>query len=335
MTGLLLAVASPRAQQPTFRAGVELVTVPVTVTSLDRNTHIAGLTAADFKVSENGDRQEVTVVTRERVPISLGMVIDSGEGMAVGMRRYMAAEAAQRIVAALQPDDEVAILFVRKTVEERLPWTRVGDIKELSFKGWNPGGAGTGVANDIAGAPLNDGVRAALELAEHANNPRRAVLMMTAGFEGSSRMSLANLVKTRQQSETAVYGFGLGSPNLGDLQAETQRVKMLGTANGASLAAAEQMAPGAMRPPTSVLPTYDHLESLVGDSGGIVTRILSSPEVVMAAKNLVDELSHQYLVGYTPTKPLDGKYRKVKVELNRRGLYVRHRGGYLAVPSQP
>ena len=121
MSGLVLAIASPRAQQPTFRAGVELVTVPVTVTSLDRNTHIAGLTAADFKVSENGDRQEVTVVTRERVPISLGMVIDSGEGMAVGMRRYMAAEAAQRIVAALQPDDEVAILFVRKTVEDQAP----------------------------------------------------------------------------------------------------------------------------------------------------------------------------------------------------------------------
>ena len=32
---------------------------------------------------------------------------------------------------------------------------------------------------------------------------------------------------------------------------------------------------------------------------------------------------------------IDGKYRKVKVELNRRGLYVRSRGGYLAMPSAP
>ena len=55
----------------------------------------------------------------------------------------------------------------------------------------------------------------------------------------------------------------------------------------------------------------------------------------MAAKNVVDELGHQYLVGYTPTKSLDGKYRKLKVEVNRRGLYVRHRGGYLAMPPAP
>lgn len=329
----MLATGSPRAQQPTFRAGVELVTVPVTVTSLDHNTYIEGLTPADFRLSENGDRQEVTVVSRERVPLSLAMVIDSGASMAVGMRRYLAAEAAQQVVAGMQPGDEVSIVFVGRTVEQKLPWTRVGDLKELNFSGWNPGETGTGAGNDIAGAPLNDGVRASLELIERAHNPKRVVLMVTAGFESSSRMSLANVVKTRQQSETAIYGFGLGSPLLGDLQAETQRVDKLRPASGATLRAAEEMAPGAQRAPTSVLPPFDHLESLVGDSGGVVTRILSSPEVIMAAKNLVNELSFQYLVGYTPKKPLDGKYRKVKVEVNRRGLYVRHRGGYLALTT--
>jgi VWFA-related protein len=157
--------------------------------------------------------------------------------------------------------------------------------------------------------------------------------LLTAGFESSSRMSLASLVKTRQQSETAVYAFGIGSAKLTDLHAETQQVRKLNPASGATLRQAEEMAPGAQRAPTSVLPEFDHLEQLVGDSGGVVTRILSTPEIAMAAKNLVNELSFQYLVGYTPTKPLDGKYRKVKVELNRRGLYVRYRGGYLAVPS--
>jgi Ca-activated chloride channel family protein len=321
LTGLL--AGSVAAQQPTFKAGVELVTVPVTVTSLDHETYIQGLTPADFKISENGERQTVTVVTRDRVPISLGMVIDSSELMSVGFRRLMTAEAAQRVVAALRPDDEVSIVFVGKKVEEKLPWTRVGDIKELNFGGWNPQG----------GAPLNDGVRASLELIERANNPKRAVLLLTAGFESSSRMSLSSLVKTRQQSETAVYAFGIGSPKATDLQAETQGVQQLGRASGATLRQAEEMAPGGQRAPTSVLPEFDHLEQLVGDSGGVVTRILSTPEVTTAARKLVDELSFQYLVGYTPTKPLDGKYRKVKVEVSRRGLYVRARGGYLAMPS--
>ena len=169
---LTAAVDVTRAQQPTFKTGVDLVTVPVTVTSLDHNTYIAGLTPADFRLSENGDRQEVTVVTRERAPLSLAMVIDSSATMSVGNRRYLAAEAAQQVVKQLQPDDEVAIIFVAKTVETKLPWTRVRDIKEVNFGGWNPIGA----------APLNDGIRSALALGETANNPRRAVLLITPGI---------------------------------------------------------------------------------------------------------------------------------------------------------
>ena len=46
---IALATISLAAQQPEFKSGVELVTVPVTVTSNDHNTYIEGLTAADFK----------------------------------------------------------------------------------------------------------------------------------------------------------------------------------------------------------------------------------------------------------------------------------------------
>lgn len=106
-------------------------------------------------------------------------------------------------------------------------------------------------------------------------------------------------------------------------------------ANADSLRQFEASAPGAtaaVRPPTA-LPNFDYLETIVGDSGGRVSRMLSMPEVAMAVKNLVDELQYEHLVGYSPNKPLDGKYRKIKVEVNRRGLYVRHRGGYLALPN--
>ncbi len=72
---------------------------------------------------------------------------------------------------------------------------------------------------------------------------------------------------------------------------------------------------------------------LVGDSGGTVTRFLSMPEATSAARNLMSELQNQYVIGFTPRKALDGKYRKLKIEVNRKGLYVRHRGGYLAVPA--
>ena len=43
-------------------------------------------------------------------------------------------------------------------------------------------------------------------------------------------------------------------------------------------------------------------------------------------------LRFQYTLGYTPLKAFDGKYRRVKIEVIKRGFRVRHRGGYLALP---
>lgn len=323
MTGLLV-VASPRAQQPTFRTGVELVTVPVTVTSLDHNTYIAGLTPADFRLTEDGQRQEVSVVTRERVPVSLVMVMDSSQSMSLSNRRHLAMTAAQQMAAALQPEDEVAIVFVERTIEVKLPWTRVQAIKELNFDGWNPRGV----------APLNDGIRMALTMTEDARNPRRAVVLITPGIESSSRTSVTQLVKNREQSETAIYGFGIGSFRAADQAADNPRVMRLPANPGsADLLKVDQTAPGSMKPQTSALGEIDPLEMLVGDSGGTITRLLSTPEAGMAAKNVAADLGNQYLVGYTPKKSFDGKYRKLKIEVNRRGLYVRHRGGYLAMAA--
>jgi hypothetical protein len=131
-----------------------------------------------------------------------------------------------------------------------------------------------------------------------------------------------------------VYGIGVGSAELAELAADGQRLRpSLPAGNAENLRRVEGSAPGAglARAPNA-LPNFDYLETVVGDSGGTVNRLLSQPEVAMAVKNIVDELQYEYLVGYTPAKPLDGKYRRLKVGVNRRGTYVRHREGYLALP---
>jgi Ca-activated chloride channel family protein len=328
---IVLATTTLTAQQPVFKGGVELVTVPVTVTSLDHNTYIEGLAPGDFRLSENGDRQVVTTVTRQRRPLSLAIVVDSSGSMALGNRRDLAVAASQEILKGLQPDDEIAIVFFGETVDTRLPWTKVADIKALNWSGWVPRGT----------TPLNDGMRVGLDLIEKAHNPRRAVVLLTDGFENASRESTSNIVKTRQQSETSIYGFGVGSASLADLRADlTPKANAIDknnipSVNSEALRRIEASTPGAteaVRRPNA-LPNFDYLETLVGDSGGSVSRVLSQSEVIMAAKNITNELQYEYLIGYTPTRPLDGKYRKIKVEVNRRGLYVRHRGGYLALPS--
>ena len=326
---VVLSAASLAAQQPEFKTGVELVTVPVTVTTRDHNTFIEGLTAADFLLSEDGQRQVVTTVTRERRPLSICFIVDSSGSMAFGNRKILAMQAADRIVEQLKADDEISIAFVGDKVEERLPWTRIGTGVQLNWNGWIP----------LGSSPLNDGLRLGFRMLENARNARRLIVMLTDGFENASRESTASIVQTRQQSEITIVGIGVGSANIVDLYADAQGVRKMPSANAEALRRVDAATPGASDSIRGnnrrALPNFDYLERVVGDSGGSSSRVQSQPEVIMAAKNIVAELQYEYLIGFTPVKPLDGKYRKLKVEVNRRGTYVRHRGGYLALPSAP
>ena len=61
---------------------------------------------------------------------------------------------------------------------------------------------------------------------------------------------------------------------------------------------------------------------------------MASPaDAAAAANSLIYDLNYQYTLAYTPTKPHDGKYRRITVESTLPGLWSRHRGGYLALPT--
>ena len=77
------------------------------------------------------------------------------------------------------------------------------------------------------------------------------------------------------------------------------------------------------------------LPRLVGDTGGVYWNVATPTEADFAAMSLLNELKYQYLLAYSPAKPFDGKYRRIKVETTMKGLAVRHRGGYLAMPPPP
>jgi len=74
-----------------FKSGVELVNVNVTVT--DRSGRfISGLTQEDFVVYDDTHEQEITHFTAERVPVSLGITLDTSGSMA-GEKMQSAKEA--------------------------------------------------------------------------------------------------------------------------------------------------------------------------------------------------------------------------------------------------
>src|SRR6187455_1719919 len=89
-----------------FHTAVDLVTLNATVT--DASGHaVTGLRAQDFVVYEDGERQEVSQFEAERVPVSLGLVVDTSGSMA-GEKMSAAREAVSRFVLdLLGPRDQV------------------------------------------------------------------------------------------------------------------------------------------------------------------------------------------------------------------------------------
>src|SRR5690348_9348829 len=73
-------VAGQKQDEFRFKSGVDLVNVTATVT--DRNGRfVPGLRQEDFIVYEENQLQEVTHFSSDRVPVSLGMVLDTSGSM--------------------------------------------------------------------------------------------------------------------------------------------------------------------------------------------------------------------------------------------------------------
>lgn len=313
---VLLAAALPvclLAQQPAFKSGVELVRIPVNLTQGDKPVEPGVVSAADFRILEEGVEQKVEFFQRESLPLSVCVVFDASGSMR-GSTGETGLSALREVLTRLLPEDEVSVIAFAAAPEVVAPWTPAPAIL-------------TRVATLMArgSTSLNDAVLKAFELMDTATNPRPVVLMITDGGENTSRTSASQIVKTRRQGEAQVYAFNLVSPML------TRTVAPSGGGGYVDPQGPGGGAPGGGMPDGDV----NVLERLVNDSGGVAYRVSNGTNAASLAAAFVDDLRFQYTIGYTPSKALDGKYRRIKVEMKKRGFKIRHRGGYLAMPSAP
>jgi hypothetical protein len=63
-----------------FRSGVELINVTATITDED-GRFVPGLQKEDFTIYEDGKLQEISHFSNERVPVSLGIALDTSGSM--------------------------------------------------------------------------------------------------------------------------------------------------------------------------------------------------------------------------------------------------------------
>ncbi len=136
--------------------------------------------------------------------------------------------------------------------------------------------------------------------------------ILSDGLEIASTTSLSTVVKSRRQSETAVYAFEFDPP--WDAEGHRQLPRWVQRFDGRTFGR--------------------YMEQLVGDSGGARHIISEQKAVAASAEAFFSDLRSQYLVGYASTSPMDGKYRRIKVEAKDKDVRLRHRGGYLALAGK-
>src|SRR5687768_16906431 len=115
-------VSGQKQEDFRFRSGVDLVNVTATV--VDRNGRfVPGLSQNDFIVYEENELQEVTHFSNERVPVSLGLVLDTSGSM-VGEKLTNALMAVDRFLTKLlSPEDEVFLYKFSNYPELVQDWT--------------------------------------------------------------------------------------------------------------------------------------------------------------------------------------------------------------------
>jgi len=189
---LTLAALPLFVQQITFRAGIEIVRVDVSVALGDER--VGGLAAENFEVFDNDVKQRISSATLERVPLEVYVVLDASASVA-GSRFHELRRAASALVDGLAAPDRVALLTFSKTVTVQQELTGNFQAFKYALLEITPGG-------DTA---LYDAVARAIALREPGDS-RAILLVCTDDHDNASTRSYPQVALAAERSDVTVYG---------------------------------------------------------------------------------------------------------------------------------
>ncbi|HXG90883.1 MAG TPA: VWA domain-containing protein [Blastocatellia bacterium] len=288
------ALSSQSSQSPadeqTLKLRTDLVVVDVLPVQKKTARVVGGLSKDDFTVYEDGVKQQIAHFSRDKLPVSVILLVDRAGCVNPFNEEIRAATIAA--INKLKPEDEVAIMTFSNKVALFQPFTRDRRL----------------IADKIMAVErqhqseqhyFNAAIYEASEYMKRAANPagRRAIIALTS-LEASidfSKVSEKEALNAVLESGAVVSGL---------------LVKTLG-------GRIEQAVRGK---PTSLLRHLGlragSLKMFVEETGGEI--IGASPdEIQPALTRLVDNISASYTIAYLPTNTArDGKRRRIRLELS-------------------
>ena len=198
---LVAATLGVEGRQPTFRAGIDLITFGVTVVDKKGNL-VTDLTPADFEVIEDGRPQTLKYFARGdgeggvRTATHLGLMLDTSGSMERDLN--LARSAAIKFLNLLPEAEDITLVDfdteVRVTRYPQRDFARLVErIRMRKSDGWTALYDALGVYLD--GADGRDG--------------RTILVMYTDGADSRSQMNFGDLMELLRASHVTVYAVGL------------------------------------------------------------------------------------------------------------------------------
>jgi len=297
---LVLATAGAHASaqgEPviTFKSSVDVVRISAIVRD-HKGRFVRDLSARDFEVLEGGHPRPISDFRADVAGISLAMLFDVSGSMEGQL--HNAREAASHLLSWMDARrDEVAIFTFDTRLDEVADFTT--GLKELpeSLSSVAPFGA----------TSLHDAVAETARHVAERVHWRHAVVVFTDGSDNASRLTPAEVSGIASAIDVPIYIFGIVSP----------------IDNPAEEIAA---------PPAQAFLTSG-LADLAAWTGGHLFLASTTAQRSIAARQIVDELRHQYLIAFESSgKP---GWHPLVVRARGKDLTVRARSGYFAGQSRP
>ena len=179
--------AGPGEQLPTFRGGVNAVTVDASVRDKSRRP-VTGLTARDFQVFDNGVLQTVDTVSFGRLPIDVTVALDISYSVS-GTLLERLRRGVIDLMDDLRKEDRLKLVLFNMRVNRTVDFT--SDVREVerALKGVTAGG----------GTALLDAISVALVAARQPDR-RQLIVVFTDGSDSSSSTTPDMLTRVAERT---------------------------------------------------------------------------------------------------------------------------------------
>jgi VWFA-related protein len=154
--------------------------------------------------------------------------------------------------------------------------------------------AALGEVKPTGGTAIYDSINTTLPLFTDRRHPRAAIVLVSDGADTASDTTVIDLKQRLSRGEVFLYCIAVDTPNARSSQRINPQV----------------------------------FRELSSQSGGYAEVVNSTAEIGPAAARIADELNAQYMLGYTPSTPGNGRFRAIRVSVGKeRGYNIRARRG--------